>query len=70
MSNIIIAAPKTGVIKASILITKNKAILIKGIITLRLRIPGMDNVLLVISKFVNDIVVLKPETRTLTIATS
>jgi len=69
-ANIIIAAPKTGVIKASIRITRNKVMLIKGIRTLLLRNPGMESVRRVIKRLVNDIVVLKPASKTLIIATS
>ena len=43
---------------------------IKGISTLRFLKPGADNVLLVISKLVNDIVVLSPDSSTLIIAIS
>ena len=64
------AAPKTGVISASILITKNSVIERKGIRTRLFLKPGADNVRLVINKLVNDIVVLKPDNITLIIAIS
>ena len=64
------AAPKTGVMSASILITKNNVIDRKGIRTRLFLKPGADNVRLVISKLVNDIVVLKPDKITLIIAMS
>jgi hypothetical protein len=55
-----IAAASTGVINTSILIVNNKEIVIKGSkIRLFFR-PGIDKVLLVINKFVKDIVVLTP----------
>jgi hypothetical protein len=63
-------APSTGVTIASILIVKNKAILIKGISILLFLIPGIANVLLVISKFVKPTVELKPAKITLTIKIS
>jgi len=69
-SNIIIAAAKTGVISASIRIVNNKLIVINGSNILRFRKPGMLNVRLVISKLVNDIVVLIPAKITLTMAMS
>jgi hypothetical protein len=65
-----IAAPNTGVIKANIRITKNSAIDKKGTNTRLLRKPGIERVRLVINKFVNDMVVLKPDNKTLTIAMS
>lgn len=64
------AAPKTGVINANILITKNNVMDIKGIKTLRFLKPGADSVLLVINKFVNDMVVLTPDNKALIIAIS
>jgi hypothetical protein len=69
-NNIIIAAPKTGVIRANILITKNKVMVRNGINTLLFRNPGADNVRLVINKLVNDIVVLIPDNITVIIAIS
>jgi hypothetical protein len=60
MTNIIIAAAKTGVINANILIVKNKAIDKNGSKILRYLKPGILKVLLVINKFVNEIVVLIP----------
>ena len=60
ISNIIIAAAKTGVISANIRIARNKAIVIKGKSTLRLRKPGIANVRRVINKLVNEIVVVIP----------
>jgi aromatic ring-opening dioxygenase LigB subunit len=56
----IIAAPKTGVTKANIRIVKNNAIVINGNKTRLFLKPGILKVLLVISKFVNEIVVLTP----------
>ena len=70
MSNIIIAAPKTGVMRASIRITRKRVIDKKGINTRRLRNPGADSVRRVINRLVNDIVVLTPESMTLIIAIS
>jgi len=64
------AAPKTGVINANIRITKNKVIVRNGIKTRLLRKPGADKVRLVISKLVNDIVVLTPDKITVIIAIS
>lgn len=66
----IIAAPRTGVIRANIRITKNRVIVRKGISTRRLRSPGADSVRLVINKFVNEIVVLTPDRITVTMAIS
>jgi hypothetical protein len=57
---IIIAAPKTGVIKASILKAKNIPIEIKGSRILLCLIPGMVKVRLVIKRLVNDTVELIP----------
>jgi hypothetical protein len=54
------AAASTGVINANILIVKNNAIDKNGNKTLRLRNPGILNILRVISKFVNPIVELAP----------
>lgn len=68
--SIIIAAPKTGVIKASIRITKNSVIVKKGIKTRLFLNPGADKVRLVINKFVKDIVVLTPDNITVIIAMS
>lgn len=51
-------------------ITKNNVIDRKGNKTRRLRNPGADNVRRVMSKFVNEIVVLTPESITLIIAIS
>jgi hypothetical protein len=56
----IIAAAKTGVISASIRIAKSNEIVINGNKPLLFLSPGILNVLLVINKFVNDIVVLIP----------
>ncbi len=66
----IIAAASTGVIRASILIVNNKLIVINGNKILLFLNPGILSVLRVISKFVNDIVVLIPAKITLTIAIS
>jgi hypothetical protein len=49
-----------GVIIASIRIVNNKPIVIKGIKTLRFRNPGIAKTRRVISKLVNEIVVLTP----------
>ena len=70
MMSIIIAAPKTGVIRANIRITRKRVMLIKGIRTRLFLKPGIDKVRLVINKFVKDIVVLKPDNKTVIIATS
>jgi len=60
-------APKTGVITASILKVNNNDIVMKGNnIRLFLK-PGIESVLLVINKFVNDIVELTPASITATI---
>lgn len=64
------AAPKTGVIKASIRITKNSVIVKNGIKTRLFRSPGAESVRLVISKLVNDMVVLIPDNMTVMIAIS
>lgn len=64
------AAPNTGVIRASIRITRKRVIDRKGINTRRLRSPGADRVRRVISRLVKDIVVLTPERMTLIIAIS
>jgi hypothetical protein len=69
-NNIIIAAAKTGVINANILIVKSKLIVINGSNILRFLNPGILSVRRVINKFVNEIVVLTPAKITLTIATS
>jgi hypothetical protein len=68
--SIIIAAAKTGVIRANIRIVSNKLIVMNGNNIRRLRKPGILSVLRVINKFVNDIVVLIPAKITLTIAIS
>lgn len=70
INNIIIAAPKTGVIRDNIRITKKRVIDKNGISTRRLRSPGADNVRLVIKRFVNDMVVLTPDNITLIMAIS
>jgi hypothetical protein len=64
------AAPKTGVTKANILIVKNKAIVMNGNKTLLFLKPGILNVRLVINKFVKEIVVLIPVNITPTTAIS
>lgn len=64
------AAPKTGVISASMRITRNKVIVKNGINTLRLRSPGADKVRRVIRRLVNDMVVLTPDNITVIIAIS
>jgi hypothetical protein len=68
--NIIIAAAKTGVTNANILIVKNKAIVINGNKTLLFLKPGIANVLLVINKLVKPTVELTPAKITLTIKIS
>jgi hypothetical protein len=55
------AAPKTGVIKANILIVRNKDVEINGNKILLYLNPGIDKVLLVINKLVKPIVVVIPE---------
>lgn len=70
MSSIIIAAPKTGVISASILITKNSDIDKKGILFFLFLKPGAARTLRVIKRLVNDMVVLRPAKRTLSAAAS
>ena len=60
INNIIIAAPKTGVTIANILIVKNKLIEINGSNILLFLNPGIDNVRLVINKFVKPTVELIP----------
>ena len=70
INSIIIAAPRTGVMRASIRITRNKVIERKGINTRRLRSPGADSVRRVINRLVKEIVVLTPESMTLIIAIS
>jgi hypothetical protein len=67
---IIIAAPKTGVIIASILNASKVPIVENGNSTLRFLIPGIAKVLLVTSKLVNDTVVLTPAKITLIIKIS
>ena len=57
-------------IKANIRITRNKVIVRKGIKTRRFLSPGADKVRLVISRLVNDIVVLTPDRMTVIIAIS
>lgn len=64
------AAAKTGVIKLSILITKNKEILIKDRMDFLFFKPGIASVRLVINKLVKPIVVLTPAKITLTTAIS
>jgi hypothetical protein len=64
------AAPKTGVTKASILIVKNKAIVTNGNKTRLFLRPGIANVLLVINKFVKPTVELIPAKITLVTKTS
>jgi hypothetical protein len=56
----IIAAPNTGVIKASMRIVNNKLIVINGNIIFLFLKPSAANVLLVIKRLVNEIVVLTP----------
>jgi hypothetical protein len=65
-----IDAPNTGVTTANILIVSNRLIVTKGNIVLLLVNPGMDKVLLVISRLVNDIVVLIPANIVATISKS
>jgi hypothetical protein len=60
MINIIIAAPKTGVIKANIRIVSNKLTVKKGKIIFLFLKPSAAKVLLVINKLVKEIVVLIP----------
>ena len=60
ISNINIDAPSTGVTTANILIVNSRLIVTNGSIERLLVNPGIDNVLLVINKLVNDIVVLIP----------
>ena len=67
INNINMDAPKTGVIIANILNVSNNDIVINGKSTLLFRKPGIANVLLVINKFVNDIVELTPASITATI---
>jgi hypothetical protein len=69
-SNINNAAAKTGVINASILITKNRVIVINGNNILLLRKPGADIVRRVTNKLVKEIVVLTPAKIALIIAIS
>jgi len=65
INNIIIAAPKTGVTNANILIVKKRAIVTNGNKTLLLRRPGIAKVLLVINKLVKPTVELIPAKITL-----
>jgi hypothetical protein len=65
-----IAAPKTGVTKASILIVKNNEIVTKGNKTLLFLKPGIAKVLRVINKLVKPTVELIPAKITLAIKTS
>lgn len=67
ISSMNIDAPKTGVITASILSVSSSEIVINGNKTLLFLSPGIAKVLRVISKFVNDIVVLTPAKITATI---
>jgi hypothetical protein len=60
INNINIDAASTGVTNASIRIVSNKLIEINGSNDRLFRKPDITNVLLVINKFVNDIVVLIP----------
>jgi len=66
----IIAAPRTGTIIDSILIVKNKFIDKNGIKSFLFLIPGIDNVLLVIKRFVKESVVLIPAKTTAIVAMS
>jgi len=66
----IIAAARTGVIKANMRIVKRRLIVINGNRIRLLRKPGILSVRRVINKFVNEIVVLIPAKITLTIAMS
>jgi hypothetical protein len=66
----IIAAPKTGVTNANILIVKNKEMVINGNKTLLFLKPGIANVLLVINKLVKPTVELTPAKITLMIKIS
>jgi hypothetical protein len=70
INNIIIAAAKTGVIRANIRIARNSAILINGRSTFRFLRPGIANVRLVINKLVKEIVVVTPANITEIIAAS
>jgi len=60
INNINIAAAKTGVTIANIRIVNKSAIVINGINTRLFLNPGIPSVLLVINKFVNDMVVVTP----------
>jgi len=62
-----IEAPNTGVITASILKVSSSAIVTKGIKILLFLKPGIERVLLVINKLVNEIVELTPASITATI---
>ena len=64
------AAPSTGVISASIRMTRKSVIDKNGIKTRRFLRPGADKVRRVISRLVKEIVVLTPESMTLIIAMS
>ena len=64
------AAANTGVINANIRITKNSAMDKNGILFFLFLNPGAAKTLRVISKFVNDIVVLVPANNTLRAAAS
>jgi hypothetical protein len=70
MSNITIAAPSTGVINASIRITKNSDIDKNGIVFFLFLKPGAANTRRVIKRFVNDSVELSPANSTLSVAAS
>ena len=64
------AAPRTGVIIANIRKANKVPIVENGNNTLRFRIPGIANVLLVTNRLVNDTVVLTPANITLIIKIS
>jgi hypothetical protein len=70
INNINIAAARTGVTNANILIAKKSAIVINGNKTLLFLNPGIAKVLLVIKRFVNEMVVLTPAKITETIKIS
>lgn len=65
-----IAAPNTGVMRANIRITKNNAIDRNGMLFFLFLKPGAPKTLRVISRFVNEIVVLVPANKTLNAAAS
>jgi hypothetical protein len=67
INNINIDAPKTGVIIANIRNVNKRDIVMNGNKTLLFLRPGIAKVLLVISKFVNDMVELTPASITATI---